>query len=647
MRTLAIDIETRSSVDLLAAGLYKYIEPSDFQVLLFAYAYDDGEVEIVDLTGTSTVPLSLLEGPGLSEIPEQVLLDLTNKEVLKTAYNASFEIECLTKGLGIDLDPMQWECTMIKGAMAGWPMGLNKCAKAMGLKEHKQIGGNALVKFFGNLNKHGKFNQSHHHPEKWLNYKRYCKQDVVTERAVRNKLDHVEFNTQEFAEDLIVNRRGFYVDMELVDSAQLIIAGIKNKALTSLQQMTGLSNPNSGPQFKGWLSEKLGIEVPSISKENIIPLYKMGDSQVKSAIKLKQKLSLSSLSKYKTAKLATGLDGRIRGNLQFYGARTGRWAGRLMQLHNLKKNKLPAIELAREIVRTSANPEELLQLIWAEPANALSQLIRTVLIAPKGRILTVADFSAIEARITAWFAGEQWRIAIFNTHGKIYEASAAKMFKVSIDKVTPDMRSKGKLCELDLGFGGSVGALAKMGAEKMGMTEVEMRKLVKDWRKASPAIVNLWYKCEDAFRLTLETGKKHTLKGLTFAMEPDGSLSIKLLSGRKIYYQSPHTVTDEEGREELAYMGVHSETGQWAELTIWGGKIVENIAQATARDCLAIALHKLKHLGILVHVHDEIIAESIVSVLDEMLEVMGEPIDWAPGLRLTAVGFNSQFYKKD
>ena len=649
MRKLSIDIETRSSVDLPNAGLYKYIEPSSFQVVLFAYAYDDEPVEIIDLTGASKAPVSLFEGPGLTDIPDTVLKDLTNKAVLKTAYNATFEIECLSKHLGIALDPSQWECTMVKGCMAGWPEGLGKCAKVMGLPQQKQTGGRALITLFAIPNKRGKFNHPLDYPDEWIRYKEYCKQDVETEREVHHQLDHVEFNSQEYVEDFYINRRGFLVDMRLVDAALLIIDDIKTHAYEALQKMTGLNNPNSGPQFRGWLSEKLGIEVSSISKENIGPLYKMGDAHVRAAIRLKQKLSLSSLSKYNTAKLATNLDGRIRGCLQYYGARTGRWAGRLMQLHNLKQNNLPAIHLAREIVRSDPDPKGMLSFLWTEPAKALSQLIRTVLIAPQGRILNVADFSAIEARITSWFAQEHWRLDIFNTHGKIYEASAAKMFGVHIDDVDDSMRKKGKVCELALGFGGSVGALKRMGAEKIGLTEIEMEKFVKVWRKASPSIVDLWYKTEDAFRETVKTGKKHMLKGLSFQMECDGALSITLLSGRKIFYQQPHMIVDEKGRENIAYMGIHPDTKQWVELTIWGGKIVENIAQATARDCLAITLHKLKHLDILVHVHDEVVVESDDKdlVLYTILAIMSESIDWAPGLKLTAAGFRTPFYMKE
>lgn len=650
MKTLSIDLETYSVVDLPAAGLHKYVESDSFEILLFAYAYDGEDIEVVDLTGTSSQPLDLFTPRGKTVIPQEVLNDLTNPEVLKTAYNAQFEITALNKHLGIELDPYQWECSMVKASMAGYPMGLAKCGSAMGLSKNKLKSGKALIGMFSIPNDLGVRRDPKYYLAEWKKFKEYCARDVEVEREIRNRVSYVHVDRKEYAEDYVINKRGVYVDRELIDSALKAIDRIKKKAFKDLRKITGVDNPNSRNQFKDWLEERLGHPIESIDKEHMIDLYKECGIVGQQAIRTRQKLSLTSLSKYKTAREARCLDGRVRGSLQFYGSRTGRWAGRLLQVQNLKKNKLAALDVAREYARSRDLDLGLIDMTWADPANFLSQLIRTVICAPPGMELSVADFSAIEARIVSWLADEKWRLEVFATHGMIYEASAAKMFKCDISEVDSRMRDRGKVSELSLGYGGALGALSQKGGTAIGLSEEEMVSIVKIWRKSNPAIVNFWYRVDDAVKKAIKTGVSQLYRGLIFRLESKEALSIQLPSARKIYYVRPGIEVDRMGREEITYWGNDSkQNNRWCKIRMWGGKITENIAQAIARDCLEVALHRGAHLPLILHVHDEIVAENQIGdgTLEEMLRIMGEPISWASGLILKGEGFTSNYYKKE
>lgn len=647
MAILSIDIETYSGVDLTKSGVYAYTEAPDFEILLFGYAFDDGPVEIVDLAS----------GEGL---PAEVFEALTDPTTIKTAFNANFERTCLAKHFNKPMPPEQWRCTQAHALTLGLPIRLEDVAKALKLKHQKDNAGKALIRYFSipckptKANGRRTRNLPEHASEKWEQFKAYCRQDVEVERAIRERLLQYPMQEQKLWElDQRINDTGVRIDPVLVKNAIACDTIYQEKLLAEATRLTGLDNPNSVSQLKKWLKEAVDLEVESLNKESVPELLKQTKSNtVKRVLELRQELAKTSVKKYQAMERAKCRDDRIRGLLQFYGAnRTGRWAGRLVQVQNLPKNKLKDLDLARNLLLTGQY--DALELLFDSVPVVLSQLIRTAFIPSPGCRFVVADFSAIEARVIAWLAGEKWRMDVFNSHGKIYEASAAQMFKVPVESITKGnpLRQKGKIAELALGYQGSKGALITMGALNMGLTEEELPGLVTTWRQANPAIVRLWQDVENA-ALTAVREKRPVLiqYGVVFTYE-SGILFIRLPSGRRLAYVKPKIEVEERfNKKGLTYEGY--EQGKWSRLKTYGGKLVENIVQATARDCLAEAMLLLDAAGyrIVMHVHDEVVMEvpnNDPHALEDACEIMGQPIDWAPGLPLRADGFECNYYRKD
>ncbi|MEC1771923.1 DNA polymerase [Schinkia azotoformans] len=649
MKLLSIDIETYSSVDLVKCGVYAYCESADFEVLLFAYAVDEEEVQIVDIASGEKLPDALLKA-------------LTDPAVIKTAYNANFERTCLAKFFGKPMPPEQWRCSSVHALMLGLPGHLDGVAKCLKLKEQKMKEGKALIRYFSVPCKQTKVNGGRnrnlpeHDPDKWLTFKDYCKQDVEVERQIRKKLEAFPIPKMEqklWELDQNINDDGVLIDITFVSHAIQADTVFQENLYKEAVSLTGLENPNSPAQLKDWLQLQ-GLEVDSLAKKNVEALMaEVENPDVKRLLELRQAMSKTSVKKYEAMERSICPDHRIRGLLQFYGAnRTGRWAGRLVQIHNLPRNDMKDLEIARNLLK-SGNYEAL-GLLFDNVPDVLSQLIRTAFIPSKGHRFIVADFSAIEARVIAWLAGERWRMEVFQTHGKIYEASAAQMFKVpieTIDKGSP-LRQKGKIAELALGYGGSKGALKQMGALEMGLTEDELPELVSAWREANPNIVNLWWDVEAAaIKAVKEKAVVKMQYGLTFHYIR-GILFITLPSGRSLAYVRPRIGMDERfGKEQLTYDGVEQGSKQWGRIATYGGKLTENIIQAIARDCLAVAMLRLAEAGyrIKFHVHDEVVLEvpNGTRAMEEVEELMGQPIDWAPGLPLSADSFETEYYKKD
>ncbi len=648
MQTLSIDIETYSSADLAKSGVYKYVEAPDFEILLFAYSFNDAPVQIVDLASGEV-------------LPESVESALQNPAILKTAHNANFERTCISKQFKMVLPPAQWECTMVKAAMLGLPMSLDAVSKVLKLEEKKDAAGKALIRFFSIpckptvKNNQRERNLPIHDIEKWGQFKDYCVKDVQVEMAIRIKIaffDATPFEKKLWKIDQIINDSGVLVDLSFVNNA--IAQDLENKERLTKEaiKLTGLDNPNSAAQLKSWLTEETGESVTSLTKEAIPVLLNSSDSSiVKRMLVLRQEMSKTSVKKYEAMAKAVCADGRIRGLLQYYGAnRTGRWAGRLVQVQNLPQNHLEDLDLARQCV--ALNDLDLLELLFGNVPDTLSQLIRTAFVAPRGYKFRVADFSAIEARVIAWLAGERWRMQVFATHGKIYEASAAQMFKIPIETVTKgsELRQKGKVSELALGYQGGPNALIKMGALKMGIAEDELPKLVKMWRNANPTIVTLWNTVEEAAVEALEGFPTTIQHGIKFFMD-NGLLCIQLPSGRKLMYQNPKLTPGKFDKQMISYEGMDQTTKQWCRQDTYGGKLVENIVQAIARDCLAEAMIRLYEVGykIAMHVHDEVVLEvpDGFGSLEEVNEIMGRPIPWAKGLPLKAESYETPYYKKD
>jgi DNA polymerase bacteriophage-type len=656
-RHLSIDIETFSSVDLKKSGLYKYVQSPDFQILLFAYSWDGYPVQIVDLAQGEALPFFLPEA-------------LQDPAVIKHAYNASFEYYCLNKSLYSPLD--QWRCTMLHGLYCGYTAGLAATAVALGLPEDKRkMGiGSALIRTFcipcKPTNKNGRRTRTlpHHEPEKWNLFKEYCKQDVVTEMEVERRLSSFPVPDQEqklWELDQRINGYGVCVDRELIDGAIYCSEIVTRELITEAVNLSGLANPKSVKQLSEWLTEESEDEIPDLQKKTVAALIKTTNNDlVRRMLEIRQELSKTSVKKYTAMAEAVCNDGRVRGLLQFYGAnRTGRWAGRLVQVHNLPKNFLETLPHARECVK--AKKIDVLKIVYGNIPDTLSQLIRTAFIPSQGNLFTVADFSAIEARVIAWLAGEQWRLDVFASHGKIYEASASQMFGVPIERISkgnPEyaLRQKGKVAELALGYQGASGALIKMGALDMGLTEEELPEIVKRWRSTNKRIVDLWYSLENAAIDVMRYGVPVGIKGLILAREFDHNnqqdfLTITLPSGRKLLYAKPFLSQNEWGKDALYYHGVEKDTKKWETIPTYGGKLTENIVQAIARDCLAVSLLRLDTLGFktVMHVHDECILDVPATEADLNLacEIMGQPISWAPGLLLRADGFITRFYKKE
>jgi DNA polymerase len=660
MRHLSIDIETYSSVDLKKSGLYKYVQSPDFQILLFAYSLDNAPVRIIDLLQGETPP------------PEIVWM-LQDNDTIKHAFNAAFEFYCLNKFYYSPLH--QWQCTMFHSLYCGYTTQLASAGEALGLSQDKRkMGiGSALIKTFCVPCKPSKSNGyrertlPRNEPEKWQLFKNYCCQDVVTEMEVENKLSGFPVPPQEqylWQLDQVFNSTGVAIDSDLVNSALCINDTITNELINEAIGISGLQKPKSVQQLSKWLTEEMEEEIPNLQKETVKQLIKTTDSEAaRRMLVIRQELSKTSVKKYTAMNISMCADNRARGLLQVYGAnRTGRWAGRLIQVHNLPKNKMETLSLARDLVK--ARNINALKAIYGNIPDTLSQLIRTAFIPAPGNVFMVADFSAIEARVIAWLAGESWRLEVFATHGKIYEASASAMFGVPIEKIKKgnpeyDLRQKGKVAELALGYQGSSGALIQMGALNMGLAEEELPEIVHRWRAANRRIVDLWYSIENAAVSVVRTGQPVGIKGLIIAREIDRKngqdfLTIQLPSGRKLFYVKPYLYQNDFGKEAVWYSGLNQEKKKWETTSTYGGKLVENIVQAIARDCLAESLIRLYNAGYktVMHVHDEVICEVPDSgeneaTLKNICGLMGQPIPWAPGLLLKAEGFVTKFYKKE
>ena len=649
MKTLAIDIETYSSIDLRACGAYRYAEAPDFEILLFAYAFDEDPVKVIDLA----------QG---EPIPSHVISALTDPTVIKTAFNANFERVCLAKHFDMELPPEQWRCTAVHALMMGLPGSLDGVAKALRLDDQKDAKGQYLIRYFSVPCKPTKANGGRtrnlpqHNPERWEHFIEYNRQDVIVEREIRNKLikqQIPDFENQLWAIDQRINDRGVRLDAELVTQAIKLDTENQERLMSEAKRLTGLENPNSLDQVKAWIKERTGVTVTTISKETLPALIEqIDDIAVRRMLKIRREMSKTSIKKYLAMDRARCDDGRFRGMLQFYGAnRTGRWAGRLVQVHNLPRNNLPDLTLARSLLKDG--DFELIELLYGDVPGILSQLIRTAFIPSKGHRFIVSDFSAIEARVIAWLAGEQWRIDVFNSHGKIYEASASQMFGVPIEKITKgsDLRQRGKVAELALGYQGSVGALKQMGALDQGLSEDELPELVSTWREANPKIVQFWWDVERAALSAVREKRSVKLQhGIAFEYE-SGALFIRLPSGRRLVYVRPKIEKDERfNKPKLTYEGVGTQGG-WGRIDTYGGKLVENIVQAVARDCLAASIMRLHRAGydIAFHVHDEVVLDVPrgTGSVDEVTEIMSQPIEWAKGLPLAADGFETDFYMKD
>jgi len=646
MKTLSIDIETYSDVPLQKTGVYRYCESPNFEILLFAYSVDNAPVEVVDLACGE-------------KIPEEVLAALEDEAVIKWAFNASFERICLSRFLGYPtgeyLDPESWRCSMIWSATMGLPLSLEGVGAVLGLEKQKLTEGKDLIKYFcqpcapTKTNGQRTRNRPFHAPDKWAAFKRYNIRDVETEMGIQQKLRKFPVPDsvwEEYHIDQEINDRGVRLDMELVHQAIEMDTRSREELTEAMKHLTALENPNSVQQMKQWLSDK-GLETESLDKKAVAELLKTAPPELCDVLTLRQQLAKSSVRKYQAMEKTVCDDGRARGMFQFYGAnRTGRFSGRNIQLQNLPQNHLPDLADARALVR--AGDFTGVELLYEDVPDTLSQLIRTAFIPREGTQFLVADFSAIEARVIAWFADERWRQEVFAKGGDIYCASASQMFKVPVEKhgINGHLRQKGKIAELALGYGGSTGALKAMGAIEMGLTEEELPPLVDAWRQANPNIVKFWW---DVDRAVMEAVKyKHTTTdyGLTFSCR-SGMLFITLPSGRKLAYVKPKVGTNKFGGECITYEGVGG-TKKWERLDSYGPKFVENIVQATARDILCYAMRTLRCCSIVMHIHDELVIEADPKVsLDAVCEQMGRTPPWAKGLLLRADGYATPFYKKD
>ena len=657
MRHLSIDIETKSSVDIGKAGAYKYAQSEDFEVLLFAYAWDDEEVEIIDLAWGEQIPFTVMEA-------------LHDPDVIKHAYNAAFEWWCLNQA-GYATPIEQWRCTMVHGLYCGYTAGLEATGKAIGLPSDKQklSIGKALIRYFCTPCKPTKtngfrtWNLPKHAPDKWELFKDYCRQDVVTEREIYRRLKAFPMPEEEirlWQMDIRMNAFGVRADRELVVGALAVGEDSTAQLMAEAGRLTHLANANSTAQLLEWLNDN-GVGADNLQKATVAELLETpvtGD--VRRVLEIRQQLGKTSVKKYEAMDSAMSQDDdRIRGLTQYYGAnRTGRWAGRLVQMQNLPRNYIGTLDEARRLVKRK--DFEGLRMIYGNVPDTLSQLIRTAFIPTKGNKFVVADFSAIEARVIAWLAGEQWVNEVFATHGKIYEATASQMFHVPIEKIAKgnpeySLRQKGKVATLALGYQGGTSALIAMGALRMGLDESELPDIVARWRGANRRIVDLWYAVEQAALATMQTAQPQAIRGLIFALEGDlvyGQcfLTVQLPSGRKLFYPRPFLQDNRFGKLALHYYTVGQQTRKWEIDSTYGGKMTENIVQAIARDCLAETLRRIDARGLQVvfHVHDEVIIDAPQeTTVGEICDLMAEPIDWAPGLILKGAGFECDYYMKD
>lgn len=655
MKTLAIDVETYCELDIKNVGAYRYCEHPSFEIMLLAYAYDDEPVQIVDYMNGETLPFKVIE-------------DLENPKVLKTAFNANFERNAIVGDSywpnGIkDMKPEQWDCTMIQALRMGLPGSLDMVGKALNFEENKQKmkEGKALIQYFCKPCKPTKANGGRtrnlpeHDEKKWELFKEYCKQDVEVERLIRKKLSKYKTTDKEkrlWDLDQKINDRGINLDLVLAEQAIKCDEEFKYRLTKEAIELTGLSNPNSPTQVKKWLSDKVGFEVTSLTKDSIPKLLGVAEGEnVKRVLELRTLMAKTSIKKYEAMGNARCEDGRVRGLLQFYGAnRTGRWAGRLVQVQNLPQNHLKDLDNARQLVREGKFDE--VEFLFDSVPDTLSQLIRTAFIPSEGNRFIVADFSAIEARVIAWYAGEKWRLEVFKTHGKIYEASASQMFKVPIEDIKKgsDLRQKGKIAELALGYGGSIGAIKSM--DKSGsIKEDELPGLVRSWRNANPNITKFWWDVDKSAKKAINERTTVIIQyGLKFIYDP-GVLFIELPSGRRLSYVRPKIEEGSYGSDIISYEGMEQTSKKWKRQETYGPKLVENIVQATARDCLAEALFNVDKAGYktVMHVHDEIVMDVPIGFgsVEEVNEIFGEDISWAPGLLLKADGYECEYYMKD
>lgn len=655
MNHISIDIETFSSVDLKKSGLYKYVQSPDFQILLFAYSLNRDPVKIIDLA--------------IGEIIPSPILDLLNSpNCIKHAFNAAFEWYCLNKFYRSPLD--QWHCTMVHALYCGYPTSLAQVNEAMNIPEDKKklSTGLALIRTFCNpctpTKSNGRRTRTlpHHEPERWKLFKEYCKQDVISEMEVENRLSAFPVPEDEqnlWILDQLVNERGVMIDRQLVDGA-LYCDKISSERLTKeATEISGLDNPNSVSQLTKWLEKEIGSYIPNLQKDTVSHLISTtSNDKAKRMLEIRQELAKTSISKYTAMDEAVCDDDRIRGLVQFYGAnRTGRWAGRIVQVQNLPRNYLSTLDLARWCIENKKL--DAIKMIYGSVPDTLSQLIRTAFIPAPGYRLIVADFSAIEARVLAWLAGEDWVLDVFRSHGKIYEACASQMFGVPIELIVKgndeyELRQKGKVATLALGYQGSVGALITMGALDMGLCEDELPEIVQRWRNANKRIVGLWYTLENTALKVMRTGEPAGVNNLILALEGDSNytyFTVTLPSGRRLFYVNPFLQENKFDKVALWYWGLNQTTKKWETDSTYGGKLTENITQAIARDCLAVCMKRLAAKGyrIVFHVHDEVVIELPYGhgSLEEVCDIMGQPMPWAPGLPLKGDGFECEYYRKD
>ena len=643
-RILEMDIETFSDVDLIKCGVYAYADSPAFEVLLFAYSFDGGETRVIDLA----------QG---EELPGEVAEAVFDGSVVKTAFNANFERTCLSKHFGRYLPPDSWHCSAVQAAVLALPRSLEDVGAVLGLDEQKMKEGRELIRYFCVPCKPTKANGGRrrnlpcHAPEKWELFKTYCMRDVDVEKAIRRKLYKFpipEGEMELYRLDQRINDRGVLVDMGLVRQAVVCERLHKEVVTRRAYELTGLENPNSVAQLKGWLGEN-GVEAESLSKKAVSEMIGESDGEVEELLRLRLLMAKTSVKKYEAMERSVCSDGRVHGLLQFYGAnRTGRWAGRLVQVQNLPQNHIEDLELARRLVREGRFED--VEMLYDSTPKVLSELIRTAFVPEPGCRFVVADFSAIEARVLAWLAGERWRLEVFSSHGKIYEASASAMFHVPIEEVTKGstLRQKGKIAELGLGYGGAAGALVSMGALDMGLSEDDLPSLVAAWRRANPHITQFWWDVDKA-AVEAVTKRAKTRAGRIGFEYRSGILFVMLPSGRKLAYVKPRMAVNKFGREGLTYEGI-LENKKWGRIETYGPKLVENIVQGTARDLLAEAMLRVEKKGypIVMHCHDEIIAEvpEGSGSVEEMCEVMAARPSWAEGLPLRADGYECPFYQK-
>lgn len=660
---LSIDLETYSDVNLKKAGLYRYVQSPAFEILLVAYSFDGAPTQVIDMAQGEKIPLEVIHA-------------LTDPQCLKHAYNAAFEWYCLSKYMGAQLPPSQWRDTMLHGLYAGYTAGLDATGRALGIPEDKQklTTGKALIRYFcvpckpTKANGGRTRNYPHHDHEKWALFKTYNGQDVVAEMEIERRLSVFpvpDFVQKQWETDLLINARGVAVDMDFCEGALELGETIRAQLTVEAVQLSGLQNPNSVKQLARWLSAETGDDITTLRKETIKELLGRDNADhVQRMLEIRQELGKTSTKKYDAIEAAVCDDGRVRGLLQFYGAnRTGRWAGRLVQVQNLPRTYTEPLEFARELVK--GRKLDALRTIYGSPNDTLSQLIRTAFVAAPGNVLIDADFSAIEARVISWLADEEWRLEVFRTHGKIYEASASQMFGVPLERIkkgNPEysLRQRGKVAELALGYQGGVPAMRQMDTGKLlaDLPDEEIKDIVDKWRNTNPKIRNLWYSFNDAAIRVIQNGGSLRVRCCTFARECDcirgtTCMTISLPSGRKLYYVEPSVGENRWGGPSITYMGVNDKN-KWGRIETYGGKLVENVVQAIARDCLAQAIEHLEAAGLPVvfHIHDEVVIDTAAfdtndAMLDKVVKIMSTPIPWAEGLPLGADGWVGAFFKKD